>query len=156
MRFCQYMLSFSQQTRTFLLFSITVRQLRNLRNYFVSSPLYHLDKLLKKLYNTICTSMRSYGAAKVSTGVLRYDKRGGQDNPVKMSNLNNKRQQYCCSCSVSCDAALTPPVPRERTTTPAVRQISSEHEPRVAPVSVMHQGATKSGSLSVGVRMREA
>ena len=48
----------------------------------------------------------SYGAAMVSTGILRHDKRGGQDNPVKMSNLNNKRQQYCCSCSVSCDAAL--------------------------------------------------
>ena len=34
-----------------------------------------------------------YGAVKVSTGVLRYDKRGGQDNPVKLSNLKNKRQQ---------------------------------------------------------------
>ncbi len=28
-----------------------------------------------------------YGGAKVSTGTLRYDKRGGQDNPVKMSKL---------------------------------------------------------------------
>ena len=48
-----------------------------------------------------------YGAAKVSTGILRYDKRGGPDNPDKMSNLKNKRQQYCCSCSVSCDAAIS-------------------------------------------------
>ena len=48
---------------------------------------------------------KSYGAVRVSTGILRYDKRGGPDNPVKMSNLKNKRQQYCCSCSVSCDAA---------------------------------------------------
>ena len=46
-----------------------------------------------------------------------------------MSNLNNKRQQYCCSCSVSCDAAIMPPVPRMRTTASAVRQISSEHAP---------------------------
>ena len=109
-----------------------------------------------KIWDIIYYADKSYGAVRVSTGILRYDKRGGPDNPVIMSNLKNKRQQYCCSCSVSCDAALTPPVPRERTTTPAVRQISSEHEPRVAPVSVMHQGATKSGSLSVGVRMREA
>ena len=47
-----------------------------------------------------------HGGAKVSTGVLRYDKRGGLGNPVKLSNLKNKRQQNCCSCSVSCDAAL--------------------------------------------------
>ena len=36
----------------------------------------------------------SYGAAKVSTGILRHDKRGGPDNPVILSNLklndNNK------------------------------------------------------------------
>ena len=74
----------------------------------------------------------------VSTGVMKYDKRSAPDNRVKMSNLKNKRQQQSCSCSVSCDAALTPPVPRERTTAPAVRQISSEHEPRVAFVTVMH------------------
>ena len=73
---------------------------------------------------------KSYGAVRVSTGILRYDKRGGLGNPVKLSNLKNKRQQYCCSCSVSCDAALMPPVPRERTTALAVRQISSELEPR--------------------------
>ena len=72
----------------------------------------------------------TYGAAMVSTGVRRYDKRGGLDNPVIMSNLKNKRQQFCCSCSVSCDAALMPPVPWERTTALTVRQISSEHEPR--------------------------
>ena len=30
---------------------------------------------------------QTYGAAMVSTGVLRHDKRGGQDNPVKLSNL---------------------------------------------------------------------
>ena len=40
------------------------------------------------------SNLKLYGAAKVSTGVLRYDKRGGQDNPVKLSNLklndNNK------------------------------------------------------------------
>ena len=71
-----------------------------------------------------------YGAVRVSTGILRYDKRGGQDNPVKMSNLKNKRQQNCCSCSVSCDAALMPPVPWMRTTASTVRQISSELEPR--------------------------
>ena len=35
----------------------------------------------------------AFGAAMVSTGVLRYDKRGGQDNPVKLSNLKIKRQQ---------------------------------------------------------------
>ena len=29
----------------------------------------------------------SHGPVMVSTGVLRYDKRGGQDNPVKMSKL---------------------------------------------------------------------
>ena len=29
-----------------------------------------------------------YGGVMVSTGILRYDKRGGQDNPDKMSNLN--------------------------------------------------------------------
>ena len=35
-----------------------------------------------------------------------------------------------------------PPVPRKRTTTCAVRQISSAREPRVACVSVTHQEAT--------------
>ena len=48
---------------------------------------------------------KSHGAVRVSTGILRYDKRGGPDNPVIMSTFKNKRQQYCCSCSVSCDAA---------------------------------------------------
>ncbi len=28
-----------------------------------------------------------YGGAKVSTGTVRYNKRSGQDNPVKMSKL---------------------------------------------------------------------
>ena len=28
---------------------------------------------------------KSYGAVRVSTGILRYDKRGGLDNPVIMS-----------------------------------------------------------------------
>ena len=63
-----------------------------------------VDITAKKGYNIF--TLKSYGAAMVSTGVLRYDKRGGPDNPVKMSKLKNKRQQYCCSCSVSCDAAL--------------------------------------------------
>ena len=150
-----YVVFFATNARFFAFFAYG-KAIAEFAELFSRAACSRLDKRRKKLYNTICTQMHLYGAAKVSTGVLRYDKRGGQDNPVKMSNLNNKRQQYCCSCSVSCDAALTPPVPRERTTTPAVRQISSEHEPRVAPVSVMHQGATKSGSLSVGVRMREA
>ena len=44
-------------------------------------------------FGEIVYNINSYGAAKVSTGILRYDKRGGQDNPVKMSNLKNKRQQ---------------------------------------------------------------
>ncbi len=29
----------------------------------------------------------THGAVRVSTGILRYDKRGGLDNPVIMSNL---------------------------------------------------------------------
>ena len=31
--------------------------------------------------------MITYGPVRVSTGILRYDKRGGLDNPVIMSNL---------------------------------------------------------------------
>ncbi len=31
--------------------------------------------------------MTSHGSVKVSTGVLRYGKRGGPDNPDKLSNL---------------------------------------------------------------------
>ena len=38
-------------------------------------------------------NISTYGAAMVSTGIRRYDKRGGLDNPVIMSNLKNKRQQ---------------------------------------------------------------
>ena len=62
-----------------------------------------LDKYNFFGYNILY--LKSYGAVRVSTGILRYDKRGGLDNPVIMSKLKNKRQQYCCSCSVSCDAA---------------------------------------------------
>ena len=41
-----------------------------------------------------CSDLQpTYGAAMVSTGVLRYDKRGGPDNPVILSKLKNKRQQ---------------------------------------------------------------
>ena len=46
-----------------------------------------VDMKPRMVYN-----INTYGAAMVSTGVLRYDKRSGPDNPVKMSNLNNKRQ----------------------------------------------------------------
>ena len=53
----------------------------------------------------IIYTYKSHGLVRVSTGILRYDKRGGLDNPVIMSNLKNKRQQFCSSCSVSCDAA---------------------------------------------------
>ena len=67
-----------------------------------------------------------YGGVMVSTGILRYDKRGGQDNPVKMSNLKIKRQQNCCNgclidrpsgLSVSGAVALMPPVPPPMTAT---------------------------------------
>ena len=84
-----------------------------------------LDIFQKIIYNY---RIELRGAVRVSTGILRYDKRGGPDNPVKMSNLKNKRQQFCCSCSVSCDAAKAPPVPWMRTTASTVRQISSELE----------------------------
>ena len=69
--------------------------------YFVKKLVLTFIYLLDIIYLPIF----SYGAVRVSTGILRYDKRGGPDNPVKMSNLKNKRQQFCCSCSVSCDAA---------------------------------------------------
>ena len=65
---------------------------------------FTIDKNIFLVYNNIVIP-KSYGAVRVSTGILRYDKRGGLDNPVIMSELKNKRQQYCCSCSVSCDAA---------------------------------------------------
>ena len=73
---------------------------------YFSSYLLTFAQKCAIIYNTLL-----YGGAMVSTGTVRYDKRSGPDNPVKMSTLNNKRQQYCCSCSVSCDAALMPPVP---------------------------------------------
>ena len=106
-----------------------------------------IDISLNIIYN-YCKELR--GAVRVSTGILRHDKRGGQDNPVKLSNLKNKRQQYCCSCSVSCDAALTPPVPRERTTTLAVRQMSSEHAPRFRTCIGHAQKCYLLTSLSIG------
>ena len=37
------------------------------------------------MYNVF--TKKSYGAVRVSTGILRYDKRGGLDNPVIMSTL---------------------------------------------------------------------
>ncbi len=79
----------------------------------------------------------------VSTGVLRYDKRGGQDNPVKLSNLNNKRQQSSCSCSVSCDAALSRPY-REGVLRPSrcVKSVVNVHRD-FALVSVIHKRATE-------------
>ena len=52
---------------------------------------YTLDNRRFLMYNII--THKPFGPVRVSTGILRYDKRGGQDNPVKMSNLNNKRQQ---------------------------------------------------------------
>ena len=64
------------------------------------------DMLTKANFRVIIGAPKTHGDAMVSTGVLRYDKRGGLGNPVKLSNLKNKRQQNCCSCSVSCDAAL--------------------------------------------------
>ena len=67
--------------------------------------LYTIDNGSKIVYNV--STKKSYGAVRVSTGILRYDKRGGLDNPVIMSKLKNKRQQHCCSCSVSCDAAIS-------------------------------------------------
>ena len=36
------------------------------------------------------------GGAMVSTGILRYDKRGEPGNLVNCLKLKNKRQQYCC------------------------------------------------------------
>ena len=45
-----------------------------------------------------------------------------------------------------------PPVPWGRTTTLAVRQISSEHEPRVAFVSVMHKKATLTRACQLALR----
>ena len=44
--------------------------------------IFPLDKKQKNIYNNI-----PYGAAMVSTGVLRYDKRSAPDNRVKMSKL---------------------------------------------------------------------
>lgn len=44
-----------------------------------------LDKNKKIVYTIKATF--SSGAAMVSTGAVRYDKRSGQDNPVKMSKL---------------------------------------------------------------------
>ena len=47
----------------------------------------------KKRYNI---STEENGGAMVSTGILRYDKRGEPGNLVNCPNLKNKRQQYCC------------------------------------------------------------
>ncbi len=47
------------------------------------------------------------GAVMVSTGTLRYDKRSGQEDPVKPSDLNNKRQQQSCCSGVSRVAAFS-------------------------------------------------
>lgn len=53
-----------------------------------------------------------YGAVMVSTGILRYDKRSGQEDPVKPSDLNNKRQQQSCCSGVSRVAAICRPYRR--------------------------------------------
>ena len=72
------------------------------------SVFFAIDKARDFGYNiSIISAQNRYGAAMVSTGVLRHDKRGGPNNPVKLFNLKNKRQQHCCSCSVSCDAAIS-------------------------------------------------
>ncbi len=44
---------------------------------------FAIDKNKKTVYNIF--TKKSYGAVRVSTGILRYDKRGGLDNPVIMS-----------------------------------------------------------------------
>ena len=69
-----------------------------------------LDKRQKIEYTTMAKkiSLLFYGGVMVSTGILRYDKRGGQDNPVKMSNLKIKRQQNCCNgCLIDCPSGLS-------------------------------------------------
>ena len=45
--------------------------------------LYTIDNEDKIVYNV--STNKSYGAVRVSAGILRYDKRGGLDNPVIMS-----------------------------------------------------------------------
>ena len=87
-----------------------------------------LDKRSKIEYTTKDKRFSSllFGGVMVSTGILRYDKRGGQDNPVKMSNLKIKRQQNCCyGCLIDCPSGLSisgavaymPPVPPPMTAT---------------------------------------
>ena len=101
--------------------------MRFYRDFFDFLP-FPLDKKKKIGYTTKTEVARSpvHGGVMVSTGILRYDKRGGQDNPVKMSNFKIKRQQNCCNgclidrpsgLSVSGAVALMPPVPPPMTAT---------------------------------------
>ena len=53
--------------------------------------IFPLDKANAIIYNYVTVGF--HGAVRVSTGILRHDKRGGPDKPVKLSNLKNKRQQ---------------------------------------------------------------
>ena len=45
------------------------------------------DLTKSRKYSKIYDTQKSYGAAMVSTGVLKYDKRSAPDNRVKMSKL---------------------------------------------------------------------
>ena len=62
------------------------------REGFLYFRSFSIDKQIKKVYNIqhghgLCPILSTYGAAMVSTGVLKYDKRSAQDNRVKMSKL---------------------------------------------------------------------
>ena len=61
------------------------------RESFPFLPFFAIDKEIKKVYNILHGENLArefpYGAAMVSTGVLKYDKRSAQDNRVKMSKL---------------------------------------------------------------------
>ena len=74
----------------------------------------------------------------------------------KCPNFKNKRQQYCCYGSLSAVPRLIlPPVPQERTTTPAVRQISSEHESGFRHCTDHGLNGYLRENLSFGVQTRE-
>ena len=105
------MLLFSTLHPHYTIYHLFVKQYLAKKWHFVAIPDFPLDKRGKIEYTTKAEKapfFLPYGGVMVSTGILRYDKRGGQDNPVKMSTFKIKRQENSCNgCLIDCPSGLS-------------------------------------------------
>lgn len=113
--------------------------------WFFPLTFFCFSDIIKTVYHNT-----AFGAVMVSTGTLRYDKRSGQEDPVKPSDLNNKRQQQSCCSGVSRVAAICRPYRRRGLRLrPCVKSVVNMHR-KFALVPIMQKRATRDESLSLG------